>query len=493
MRFKKLLSLAAVATALAGLPGPPAQANWLTALTKGAGKTAGHIHPNLGALERAAGHLAELPQGSKAGALAAHATPEGHWQFANKDGQLFTAGTPDEMKRVAAALMPEGVPNGKLSLYLSEDSVFTDRHILDSLPKDADLHLVSEKGAFKLTRASDGALSAEIKPNVKIAITEKAAFDDALNFLTKPLNKSNIRTLALQPGEAKYLSSAPKLDPATKTPLVDAIDPDSLAQGMSSLRGQTALMVGRIEGEKIIFQPARGGEITRNLDDVLGAARENDVNLVLLHAETPRQPGGRNWLWQTIEIGGFTDAIAKSTFADFIEVFASRRGAMHISAAGESTGRVRLSAVPDAAGTVADVQETLGEWAGHVTGDIAMKALEVHARDEASDRELDARLIPGIPTYIQIPYFIGIFCGLVAWDTSRGWWRRIWAPRLRQEGEGRALHWLKSLPNTVSYLLVYLPVAGYPAMLWHAAVQTWATVTAPFRWLRKVFRRRVEV
>lgn len=492
MRGRRLFRAALAAALLAAPVSLPVQANWLTALTKGAGKTAGHLHPNLGALERAAGHLAELPQGTK-GALAAHATPEGHWQFANKDGQLFTAGTPDEMKRVAAALIPEGVPNGKLSLYLSEDSVFADRHVLDSLPKDAELHLVSEKGAFKILRGSDGALSAEIKPNVRIALSEKTAFDDAVNFLTKPLNKSSIRTLSLQPGEAKSLSSAPKLDPASKTPLVDVIDPDRLAAGLSSIRGQSALLVGRIEGEKIIFQPATGGEITRNLDELLTAARDSDVNLVLLHADTPRQPGGRNWLWQTIEIGGFSDAISKSNFADFIEVFAARRGPMQIMAAGEGSGRVRLSAVADAAGTVAEVQESLGEAVGNITGEIAMKALEVHARDEASDRELDARLIPGVPTYIQIPYFIGIFCGLIAWDTSRSWWRRIWAPRLRLEGEGRAVHWLKGLPNLLSYLLVYLPVAGYPAMLWHAAVQTWATMTAPIRWLRKILRRRAEV
>lgn len=483
----RILAALSLALALAA----PAQANWLTALTKGTGKTAGHLHPNLGALERAAGHLSDQPHGGK-GALAAHATPEGHWQFANKEGQLFTAGTADEMGRVAAALVPEGAGNGKLSLYLSEDSVFANRHALDALPKDAELFVVSEKGAFPLLR-SGGALSAQIKPNIKIGLTGKPAFDDAVNFLTKPLNKSNIRTLAIEPGGAKTLSSAPKLDPVAKTPLVDAIDPDAIARGFSAIRGQTVLAVGRVEGGKIVFQPSKGGEIARNLEELLTAARDNDVNLVLLQAASPRQPGGRNWLWQKIEIGGFSDAISKVTFADFIDAFAAKRGPMQIAAAGDGAGRVRLSVVQEGTGAVQSVQQTLGDLVADVTGEIATKAMDVHARDESRDKELDGRLIPGIPTYIQIPYFITVFCGLLAWGVSRAWWARLWAPRVREEGEGHLMHWLKGLPNFLVYLLAFLPVAGPFAFLWHAAVQTWASVTAPFRWVAKLFRRKVEV
>lgn len=470
----------------------PASANWLTALTKGAGKAAHHIDPHLGPIGRAAGHLSELPSGAKSAALAAHATPEGHWQFINKEGQAFTAGTPDEMSRVAAALLPEAGSQGKLALYLSEDSVFANRQALDGLPREAELHVVSEKGAFPLIRTKDGAIAAQLRPNVKIALAEKGAFDDAVNFLTKPLNKSNIRTLGLQPGEAKHLSSAPKVDPATKTPLVDTIDPDGLEHALSSIRGQTALVVGRIDGKTIVFKPASGPEITRDLDGLLNAAHSNDVNLVILQADTPLQPGGRNWLWQKIEIGGFSDAMSQSTFADFLNALAAKRGPMQITAA-NGADRVRLSVVADAGGAVQGVQESLGQLVADVTGEIATKAIEIQARDELRDKELDTRFIPGIPSYVQIPYIVAILFGLFAWDVSRSWWRRIWAPPPRVEGEGRLMRVLKGVPNFLTYLLAFLPVTGPFAFLVHAAVQLWAMVTAPFRWLRRIMRRKVEV
>lgn len=482
---------AVMALSTAGL----AQANWLTSLTKGAGKAAHHgeTHLGLGPIGRAAGHVAELPAGTR-GALAAHATPEGHWQFANREGQVFTAGTPDEMSRVATALLPESAREGKLSLYLSEDSVFANSAALEALPGNASLHLVTAKGAVELSRDGAGALIAKVRPNVSLALEGRQAFDDAMAFLARPLNKSNIRTLAIEPGGAKSLSSAPRLDPDTKLPTVDAVDPDSIARALSSIRGQTALLVGRIDGSTIAFQPSSGAEISRTLAGLRTAAREYDVNLVILHADTPRQPGGRNWFWQRIEIGGFTDAVAKATFADFVDALAARGGSMHLTAASDGPGRVQLAAVAQArSGAVESVQSTLSEWTGHVTGEIATKAIDVYARDEARDSELDARLIPWVPSYIQIPYLAGIIAGLMVWAGTWPLWQRIWPMRARRTGESRIVHLLTSLPNATAFLLVFLPIAGLPVFIVSMVVGLWQAVLAPFRWAAKLFRRRVNV
>ena len=485
--------LLAAVTALA-LNGAAA-ANWLTSLTKGAGKAAHHgdTHLGLGPIGRAAGHVAELPAGTR-GALAAHATPEGHWQFANREGQVFTAGTPDEMSRVAIALLPESAREGKLALYLSEESVFANSAALDALPANASLHLVTHKGAVPLGRDGAGALIAKVKPNVSLALEGRQAFDDAMAFLARPLNKSNIRTLALEPDGAKSLSSAPKLDPDSKLPLVDAVDPGSIGRAFSSIRGQTALVVGRIDGSSIAFQPSSGPEISRTLAELRSAARDYDVNLVVLHADTPRQPGGRNWFWQKIEIGGFTDAVAQATFADFVDALAARGGPMHLTAAADGPGRVQLAAIAQVrGGAVESVQSTLSDWTGHVTGEIATKAIDVYARDEERDRELDARLVPWLPTYIQIPYLAGIIAGLMVWAGTWPLWQRIWPLRARRPDERWIVHLLTSLPNLAAFLLVFLPIAGLPVFIVSMILGIWHAVTAPFRWAAKLFRRRVNV
>lgn len=492
MRYSKTVFAAVFAALLAAPAALPANANWLTALTKGTGKAARHAEGELGTVGRAASHLGDLPAGTKG--LAAHVTPEGHWQFVNREGQTFTAGTADEFKRAIPALAPDLAGEGKFALYLSEDSAFSGRAFLDQLPKNAELHVVTPAGAFPARLGQAAELTLNLKPNVAIRLSDRRLFDEVVHYLARPLNKSNIRTIAIEPGESSLVSSAPKLDAATKAPLVDKLDPVHLDRSLSAIRGQTALMVGRIDGGKVYFQPSKGPEIVRDLEELYAAAKSSDVNLVLLNADTPRQPGGQNWLWQKIEVGGLDEAMSKATFGDFLDSLGARRGALSVSAVEDGVGRIRLSAVPDdAGGPAAAAQSAFEEFFGHVTGEVASKGVEVAARDHAEESERDARLIPGIPSHIQIPYFIGIGAGIFGWATSRGWWRRLWAPRLRREDEGRIAHWLKSLPNLVAYLLLFLPVAGVPALLWQGALQLWASVTAPFRWLAKLFRRKAEV
>ena len=95
----------------------PANAGWLDRLARGAmdageaggvsaSRTAGKL-TRLGApaFEDAAHFVSKLPRAENAASLAVHMTPEGHWKFATREGELFTASTPEELAR-----MPGGPP-----------------------------------------------------------------------------------------------------------------------------------------------------------------------------------------------------------------------------------------------------------------------------------------------------------------------------------------------------------------------------------------------
>ena len=491
----KRVWILAVATSLVFAALPSADAGWLSILAREGGqigaKSAGHLHPNLGALGRAAEHLGGL-KGAPKGALAAHATPEGHWQFANREGQTFTAGTADELERAGAALGSDTAGNNKLTLYLSEDSVFENRAHLDKLPKDADLHVVTNDGAYPITRIGEGKgekLFAMIKPNVAMELTGQVMFEETTAVLGRNLNKSNIRTIALEPGASNLLSSAPRLDPVTKAALVDQLDPVHLANSFRSVRGQTVLVTGRVENGKLFFKPSSGPELSRNVEELMSAAGQNDVNLVILHGATSRQPGGRNWLWQKVEVGGLDEAVKKATFGDFLDALGGRSGALTLSAGREGSGRIGILARPSesAGGVAATPSHTMDEWIGHVTGEVVTKGMEFHSRDTSSQSEIDAQFIPGIPSYIQIPYFIGLICGIIGFATVRGWWRRLTGQPVRREGESAVRNYLRQLPGNLVFLLVFMPVFGYPAMAWAMLLELWAKITAPFRWLKRRF------
>lgn len=458
------------------------------------GKAASHGFSHLGPVGKAAAHLKIMPNAPKS-ALAAHATPEGHWQFVNREGQVYTAGTPAELQRVMPTLAPEAVAAGesKLTLYVSEDSLFDNRAALSQLPTDSQLHVVTgNNNAFAVTRTGTAAspiLQARIKPNLIVELGDRDLFNETLSYLNRPLNRANIRTIAIEPGAKKHVPSAPVTDPVSKLPQVDRLDPENLTTAFGSIRGQTVLLTGHTSGGKITFSPASGPEVTRDISELVSAAQRSDVNLVILHSEASRQPGGRNWLWQTIEVGGMADASKAATFGDFFDALAQRRGGFQMSAAHEGVGRVQLSALPDAASTgmTSDASSFIEEVVGHVTGEIITSAVEVHARDKQAVDEYEARFIPGIPSYIQIPYFISLVCGLFAWPVSRHWWRWIWPSRPAALPERRAKRLLRSLPREAAFFLAFIPLAGFPALMWQLISQTWLTVTAPFKWFKRRF------
>lgn len=491
------LIAAAALSLLIGLPamGGGAEANWLTHIVKEAGEAGGkaatHAHPNLGPVGRAVSHLDRLGAAPK-GTLAAHATPEGHWQFANREGQTFTAGTADEFNRILPTLAPDAPPGTKLSLYLSEDSVFANRAHLDKLPGDAELHVVTEHGAFALTRKvtdAGEALIARLKPNMTIELKDAGSFDEAVAYLARPLNGANIRTLAFEPGGAKYVSSTPKVEAGTKNALVDQLDPAHIASGFGSIRGQTVVVVGRVDEGKLVTPTSSGGAVTLDLSQLRAAARDNDVNLIVLKSDAGRQPGGRNWLWQRIEVGGMKEAKEKASVGDFLDALAARRGGFTLNAEHTGQGRVQMAALPDpaAGGVVKEASDLWSEVVSHVTGEVVTTAIDIDSRDRSRQKELDERIIPGIPTYIQMPYLLSIFLGILGWGTLRGWWSRLWRPRARASTEGRPAYMLKRLPGEALFWLGFAPLAGGPAFIVQALVGFWNMLLAPFRWFRRKF------
>lgn len=492
--FSGVLALAIAATAM--LSGT-VHANWLTRLGRGAAEVgeAGTAASKLGvgAAQHAAEYVARLPKAAKGAALAAHATPEGHWKFVNREGDVFTAASPDELARVGAVLAPEAAAGGKLALYLSEDTVFAERALMKDLPPDAELHVVAGNDSFRLRRAADGtpgSLAAEVRPNITVALSDRKLFDETVFQLGRPLNRSNIRVLALEPGGPQRLSSAPRFDPATKAALVDQIDPASLSDALRKLSGQTVLVTGRVEGETLAFVAATGGaEQKVFLREISAAAEASDVNLVVVQASGPRQPGGRNWLWQKVGVAGLDEAMKRATFADFLSALGGTGTELAVTAAEAGQGRIVMRALPVAQSSI-PLSSTVTDWMGELSGQLVVKAVEVQARDMEREKELDARLIPGIPSTLQYLYLLNAALGLLAWPVSRSWWARVWPPEQRLGYSGWIGYAAAVVARNVAFVLLFLPLVGNFAFLWHIALQLWNLMMAPLRffsWLRGRF------
>jgi hypothetical protein len=484
------------------LLGAPAEANWLTRLISSAEHAGSKaVRHGTGALDNMAGYIKALPHRPDSHALAAAATPEGHWRIVNKSGETFTAASPEELRRAFAVLAPEAAgAESRLALYLTEETVFRQQASLKDLPKGATLHVVIDKEAYRLIRKSEASgerLFAEVRPNLVVELSHRGLFDEAVFQLARPLKKANIRVIALQPGGPATFSVSPRLESATGRAVTDVIDPDRLRYAMSTIRGQTALVTGRLEGELIYFKPASGPERSLLIKDLTAAAEAADVNLIILKSSSARQPGTRNWLWLRAEVKGLSQALDRATLSDFLSALAGD-GRMVVTATPRGPLRTTLDVRPARdlpGGSSSPISDAFADIVSDLAGRVVTSGVEASMVGGDRQRELDSRLLPGIPSQIQFGYLGLLILGLFGLPVARGWWQRLWPDERREEYGGTVGYWAAKLSRSGLLLLVFAPliaIASAPAQallgLWRAVltvryviVLLWRGITWPIR------------
>lgn len=462
MRIRLMWAVLAVLLAIGG-GSVTASADWLSRLGAIVERTGGVARgAATGSLEAAVAQVRRLPQSKTA--LAAHVGSEGHWTFVNRSGERYTAGTPDEMKRVMTVLAPGVRADERVTLVLTEDTVFKQRGLLKDLPRGAELMIAIEKEVYPLVRRAGAAdaLYAEVRPNVLIELGERAQFDEAAWQLARPLERARIRVLALEPGGPVVLGPSPRLDPQTKRALTDAIDPDKLAPALRSIAGQTAVLTGRIAGDQLVFRTASGVERALVLKDLQEAALTADVNLVILQSATPRQPGARNWLWQRATVDGLERAVERAHLADFFNALGIDQSRLLVSAMPSGPGRVTLRAVPmngDSA-PLSGLSGIFSEIVSEVAGKVVTTGVEASMRSAERQREADQRLVAWLPSDAQNIYLGLMVLGLVGLTTARGWWGRIWPVERREGYSGLFGYLAAACLRSVAFLLVFMPLVA---------------------------------
>ena len=491
MRCARYILAALLVWGLACPAAPPAGAGWLDAVMRGSGRAARHAPAHgAGALEHAASHVKALPVEAQKPALAAAGSHEGHWRFVNRAGETMTAASPEELARALNTLAPEAARTGRLALYLTEDTAFAHTAMLKDLPRSAELNVMVGRDAYPLLRQGEGQamrLFASVRPRLVVELAERARFDEAMAQLARPLDKSQVRTIGLEPGGPASLTPRPKLDPATGRNLNDAIDPDRLRHALGAIRGQTVLLVGRIDRELFWFRPGSGPERSLLLRDLMAAAEGADVNLVVLRAQTPRQPGARNWLWQKVKVSRLDAAVAQSTKADFLDALAGESGRMAVGVIEMGPYRTRLEITPARGLPGGPAANPLGsavsDVVAEVTGRVVVDGIEAAMRSAERDRELELRIVPAIPSGLQYGYIVALLLGLMGLPVVAAWWRRLWPPEVRSEYASAFAHRAAQAARGLAFLALFLPLTGPLGAVVHLVRRGTAILLAPVRWL----------
>lgn len=435
-----------------------------------ASSTFGAARQPSGALDRAAENLKALPEAQRPLGLAAEVGQEGHWTFVNAAGERFTSSSTNELARVVPTLAPEAAkPGARLSLILTEDTVFRQRQHLQSLALAADrrtdLMIAVDAQAYSLVRRGEKGREryfAVVRQSLLVELRERRLFDEAVWQLAHPLRRSTIRIVALEPGGPDSITASPRIDPQTKRALTDQLAPSSLVPALRTLGGQTVILTARRDGEALVFRPSSGPEQSLPFREIVAAAEAADVNLVMLQSVNPRQPGTRSWLWQRVSVGRLDDALGRDHLADFLNAIASPQSRLLVAVEDMGAGRVRLVAEPmkDEVGPRTGIGEALSELASNIVGQVVVSGVEASLRDRTRQTELDRRLVPGVPSVLQWIYGALLALGLLGHRVASAWWARIWPPEAREGYAGAAGFLAARGIRAGVYALLFMPLVS---------------------------------
>jgi len=173
------------------------------------------------------------------------------------------------------------------------------------------------------------------------------------------------------------------------------IDPASLPAALGAIPGQTVLVTGRVDARLLYVQPASGAERSILLADLFRAAEDAEVNLLVLRAaSTPRQPGGRNWWWQKVEVKGLEKAMQHPRLADFLIALVGSNGRMLVSATAAG-GRTTIEIKP-ATEVAGSPQRPGGGLFSGIVSDVTGRVTAVGLEGSVSSAERPLRCADGL-------------------------------------------------------------------------------------------------
>lgn len=419
----------------------------------------------------AAERITREPFDTTARVLAAEATQDGHWRLVNRAGETFTAANADELKRGIGTLAPIETNAGAksappaLSLLVTATSIFEGSTALAALPAEAELSALVGGTRYRLVRHEAQSPLVLIRPRVALAVATRSQFDEAAALLELS-SKRGVRIVGLAPGGAAAFAE-PVRAHYSGAVTVETIDPDRLRHAIAPMVGSLLVVTGRISGELLYFQPERGPERSLLVRDLIAAAENADASLLMIGSVSGRQPGARNWLWLKAAIPGLDKTTGRTTLADLLEGLAGDGQPLMVTVSRQSATRtdlaIRPTALPGAPGP--GITGALTNFTADLTGRIVVTGIDARLSSASRESELASRLLPGIPATLQWAYLMACFLGLSGLATAWRWWARVWPPEDASE-YGSAAGWHAArAARTMMFALLFLPVAGLPAVL----------------------------
>ena len=136
------------------------------------------------------------------------------------------------------------------------------------LPTDVRLRLIHRGNShFPVVNSSSGGPPqwvVQVRDNVELEFANPQLLDEMIFRLDRALGRNSIRVLRLNPNHTENVASLGRRTDGG-LPVADDVNPARLDAQLRPIRGQTAIISGRVEGDVLIADVGKSGESRTSL------------------------------------------------------------------------------------------------------------------------------------------------------------------------------------------------------------------------------------
>lgn len=487
---KYLVSFLALLISISVLTNSPhAEAGLFSSLSKVASKAgkAGKV-AGAGKGMLTAGGLSKLKTVGAAAVLLEVAPGGGGLRYVDELGKTIKFNESPSLSKIADEF---NIPKEKqVEVFADIDTLATSHPDVLNIAKSDNLFLVGKNNTKLLVSVGrDNKLAVEFAPNVKVRVAvasgDTKLFQEASVHLNRAPNLANIRQIALS-NDAKLTDLPQVAFRQDGLPVVGGISPDGIETAFSIIKGQSALLSGKIEDGFLLYKTGLTTTGRVSLDRLKKAASDANVDLTIIDIGSTRQA----------KIGSASKMSAKlaqaRTNADVYSTLTPKGQELLIDASQDIRGRVQITAIAtkpnkaDGLTSKAAIDTTslaadVADYALMRAAVYGARAIHVYTNDEDRARELANRFIPGIPSWIQYLAIVNLALGLFSSISGWRFWRRVWpTPQ----------SWLLKILRLILYVVPYLLLFGTIQMgvsyVWDIMKLVFAIIYWPIRLVIKI-------
>lgn len=374
---------------------------------------------------------------------------DGQWNVIQRDGTRITI---DKLVKQQSTSSKHG------AFVVRESGLPKHLQQFNNIPHDWPVLIQGKKGRlFELHRGNPSAL---IYKKVRLTVSNISDIKDGLWMLQRPAVDNTVRLFQIE----NHSTSVPFKNIYGSRASIESIAVNQLMDTMRLLRNQTLVVSGRVVNGKLLAGTHKTSYLS--IKKIQQLADENDIHLVVIDSDRPKQVlknisqlmekavKNNTSLYQSM--GDFFDRLKDSSNPGFMELITSRSGNNQFVIQWINRDRVETGSITNKS----------AEIIMDVPVHILLHSVIMQMPDRERSRELDARIIPNVSSWITFYIIMSTVLGFVALGSSWILWRKIWRLEKRNEYKyliGFVLSWTL---HRILFILLFIPVLGTFSFIW---------------------------